>query len=681
MITESMAKIDRVAVIGAGNMGSGIAQKIATEGYPVVLVDISAEQVAAGVERVQQTLAEGVERRIFKQSAVDQILGRIQATTDWQQVADVDLAIEAVFEDAGVKQQVFEQLDRHCKPEAILATNTSSLYVRELARATTRAERFIGLHYFYHPAKNRLVEVIAGEGTPAAVYELAWRFQEMIGKTPIRSADAPGFVVNRYFVPWLNEAVRLLEEGVADIPTIEAAAKTGFRIGMGPFQLMNVTGVPIALHAATTLGRELGPFYAPSARLASQVESGERWALEGEPDPARSAAVVDRLLGTTFLIAGQLIDEGVATIEDVDIGARVGLRWSEGPFQLLNRGGIERGLALAQATAERWELALPRTLAEQAATGQPFAFEWVRLDVEAGVATLTLNRPDAMNALNFEVLQQLDARFDEALARSDVTGIVLQGAGKAFVAGADIRFFVKNIKAARFDRIRQLTEFGQALYQKIDDSPKTVVVKLDGLSLGGGSELALTADYLVATPRGSLGFPETGIGIYPGLGGTQRTQRRVGQALTRYLVATGDAVDAQRAVQIGLVDVVVEPHEVDARARALALERPPVVERQPGNTAGFERQARFFGEHSVKAILAGEVTPADEEEAKWLRRVQQKAPKALEVAEALILEGGKLPLAKGLELELSQLETIFETEDALTGLSSLGGERPEFQGR
>ena len=274
--------IRKLAVIGAGNMGSGIAQKMATEGFDVTLVDLDDEKVERGLGIIQGILHEAVERKLFTPEQTAVILGRISGSSDWTSLADVDLVVEAVFEDKGVKAQVLARLDEVCRPNAILATNTSSFSVDELAAATKHPDRVLGLHYFFHPAKNRLVEVIPGGQTDPEKFKQAWSLQEQMGKTPISSKDAPGFIVNRYFVPWLNEAVRLLEEGIADIPTIEAACKKAFGIGMGPFELMNVTGVPIALHAATTLGEELGPFYAPCARLAEQVESGELWSLDGE---------------------------------------------------------------------------------------------------------------------------------------------------------------------------------------------------------------------------------------------------------------------------------------------------------------------------------------------------------------------------------------------------------------
>jgi len=680
----TLARIERVAVVGAGNMGSGIAQKIAAEGYPVVLVDVSEDLVARGMQRLRQTLEEGVARRIFTRERAEEILGRISAATTLDAARECDLVIEAVFEELEVKRGVFSHLDRVCKPETILATNTSSLYVRDLARSTRRADRFLGLHYFYHPAKNRLVEVVAGEKTAPEIIDLAWRFQEIIGKTPIRSADSPGFIVNRYFVPWINEAVRLLDEGVSDVAGIEAAAKAGFGVGMGPFELMNVTGVTIGLHAASTLERELGPFYAPATGLRAQVERGEPWLLAGGADAGRSAQIIDRLLGVTFLVAGHLIDEGVCTIEDCDIGARVGLRWPAGPFELMNREGIGRAAKLAQEVAGRWGLPAPGVLSEQLSLGVPFRLRRVRLEVRDGIATITINRPDALNSLNEEVVEQLGETFADAIARSDVRSIIITGAGKAFVAGADLKFFIEKMEKGDLAAVRSFTERAQALLWQIDRSPKTVVCQLGGLALGGGAELALACDYIVASERGSLGFPETGIGIYPGLGGTQRTRERIGVPLTKYLVFTGEVIGARAALEMGLVDAVADLHELEATARAWATAKPPVAERRPALLPERWRpQAELFGETSVDRLLSGQMPGGgDEARERLLRRVRAKAPRALRYAEEIIDAGAKLPLEESLRLELKHLEDVFRSEDALIGMKSVGGGgRPEFKGR
>jgi len=671
----------RLAVIGAGNMGSGIAQKMATEGFEVVLVDLDDEKVARGLDIIKKTLEQGVERRIFRPEQAETIRALVHGTSDWERLADVDLVVEAVFEDEKVKREVFARLDKACSPSAILATNTSSLSVTDLAAATNQPGRVVGLHYFYHPAKNRLVEVVPGRQTDPALLERAWALQEQLGKTPIHSTDSAGFIVNRFFVPWLNEAVRLFEEKTADIPTIEAACKKAFGVGMGPFELMNVTGVPIALHAASTLGRTFGPFYQPSARLRTQVESGKDWVLEGEPDERKFDAIAERMLAAVFYVAAALVEEGVGTLEDTDIGARVGLRWPKGPFEMMNRYGVARAESLVRTVGKRWELRVPKLLAEQAKSGKSFAFRLVRKEVRDGVAWLTVNRPDAMNALNEAVVSQLHDAFREAAADRQVHGIVIAGAGKGFIAGADIRFFVRHIENDDLDRIVNFTRAGHDLLNEIDDCPKPVVARMHGLALGGGLELALACDRIVASSKAALAFPETGIGICPGLGGTQRTTRRVGRGLTRWLVFTGQTLPAEEAAAIGLVDRAVAPEDLDA-AVLEAVEQGPVETRKPATPPdSYRALATLFESADPDALREGRIDAGDDRRLqKAVARVGAKAPIALRIAGRLIDEGAGRSLQEGLKMELDHLVEIFGTKDAYEGLSSLGRKRPEFKG-
>jgi enoyl-CoA hydratase/3-hydroxyacyl-CoA dehydrogenase len=670
-----------LAVIGAGNMGSGIAQKAATEGFPVTLVDVDDDKVARGLAIIDQTLADGIERKIFRPDDAKAIRGRITGTADWSKLADTDLVIEAVFEDLEVKKQVVSRLEQVCRKDAILATNTSSFLVTELAKGMTHPERMVGLHYFYHPAKNRLVEVIPGEATSPEVLASAWTVQEMMGKTPIASSDASGFIVNRFFVPWLNEAVRLLEEGTADVPTIEAAAKQTFGVGMGPFELMNVTGVPIAMHAANTLGQTFGPFYAPAELLKKQVASGKPWDLAGTPDPGKLDAVSARLLGVTFLVATSLVDEGVGTMEDTDIGARVGLRWPRGPFEMINRFGIKAAGDLVGQFGGGWDIPVPGDLSLQWRANAPFSFTLVKSEIKDGVATLTVNRPDAMNALNETVVAQLHDAFKKAAANPKVKGIVVAGAGKAFIAGADIRFFVRNIESGDLKRIVEFTKAGHALLHDIDTCVKPVVARLHGLALGGGLELAQACDVLIATPRASFAFPETGIGIYPGLGGTQRPTRRIGVGLTRWLVFTGQTLSPEEAASIGFIDKVVPHEELDAACRAAILEGIKPTSR-PALSSKHQALDAFFAGNDAETLRQGKAdTKGDEGLAKAMKRVGFKAPIALRLAGKLIESGSKVSLDDGLAMELSHLEEIFSTKDALEGLSTLGKKAPVFEGR
>jgi enoyl-CoA hydratase/3-hydroxyacyl-CoA dehydrogenase len=685
-----MMPFRQLAVVGAGNMGSGIAQKVATEGFQVVLVDVDAGRVGRGLATIDRMLAEAVDRRVMRADRTAAIRARIQGTTQLGDVADADLVVEAIFEDLELKQDLFRRLDAVSRPDAILATNTSSYLVSEIASVVGDPSRVLGMHFFFHPAKNHLVELIAGAATDPAVFRRAWVLQERLRKIPIASRDAYGFIVNRFFVVWLVESVRMLEEGLATAAMIDQAAKQAFGIGMGPFELMNVTGVPIAFHASTTLGRAYGPIYAPPSRLRNQADLGRPWPLEGIDDPLEGAddpevrdLIARRLLAVTFLVAATLVDEGIGTKEATDLGARVGLRWPAGPFELMNRSGTSRALELVSATAETWRLSVPRSLADAGRTNSPFALSLVRSDFHDTIATITIDRPDTMNALNEDVVGQLRAAFRKASGDPAASGSVIAGAGRSFVAGADIRFFIRNIERGDLERIVRFTEDCQDLLNEIQNCAKPVVARVHGLALGGGVEIALACDYIVATPGATLGFPETGIGIYPGLGGTQRTMRRLGAGLAKWLVLTGHLVSAEEALAIGLIDRVV-PHESIDAATAELVGAGVVKARRPHPVpASHLRLARFFDSHDVEQIRMGQAdTRGDDQLAAAMKAVGTKAPVAVRLAATLIDRGAAVSLQDGLRMELAHLTEIFSTRDALTGLLSVGGKsRPVFEGR
>ncbi len=679
-----MTQIAKIGVIGAGNMGSGIAQKIAQEGLPVVMIDTSEAFVKRGLSTIAKLLAEAVERKIFRTPQVDEILGRITATTDFSAVADADLVIEAVFEDKAVKTELFKKLDRLCEAKTILATNTSSFFVRDFAQQISRPDRFIGLHYFYHPAKNRLLEVIPHDLTSDDTIATSLLAAKLHGKTAILVKDAPGFAVNRFFVPFLNEAARMLEDGTANIATIEEGAKRAFKIGMGPFQLMNVTGIPIAVHAATTLGNELGPFYAPCNILKSQMDSKKDWVIEGDVSEAEITGVMDRFHGVCLGVAAALVDEGVASMEDTDRGAKIGLRWAQGPFEIMNRIGIRKTFEQVESiTGKYTDFSMPGILSRQREAGVPFEFNYVDLDIKEHLAFITINRPEAMNALNESVVAQIERRFNDAEKNPHVKAVIFQGAGKAFVAGADIRYFVEKIKADRIDDIVTFTRSGHELLLRIENSSKLTIALLDGISLGGGSELALACQAILATPAGSLAYPETGIGIYPGLGGMLRLARQIGVPLAKYYVFTGASITAEDALHLGLVSAVVSPVKIDEAIQALVSEGRPDKYRARPLPEKFNPLLQLFSGNHLDKILSGKVPEQVSAEigAKILKVIGYKAPCALKIAAEIIDAQQDKPFSEAIEIELGRLAEMFSTADALEGLSSLGRRRPQFIGK
>jgi enoyl-CoA hydratase/3-hydroxyacyl-CoA dehydrogenase len=348
----------------------------------------------------------------------------------------------------------------------------------------------------------------------------------------------------------------------------------------------------------------------------------------------------------------------------------------------MNHYGIARAESLVSGLAKVWNLPVPAGLVHQARAGKPFRFTLVRSELSDGIATLTINRPDAMNALNEAVVEQLAAAFHAAAANAQVRGIVIAGSGKAFVAGADIRFFVKNIEAKTLDRTEAFTRQGQALLRAIETCPKPVVARAHGLALGGGVELALACHYIVATPKASFAFPETGIGIYPGLGGTQRTTRRVGTGLAKWLVFTGQTLDAATALEVGLIDRVTPRESLDDVVRSLMAAGPVASRARRAVASRYQPTAAFFDRHDPESIRLGQAdTGGDEQLAKAMRRVGAKAPLALRLAGELIDRGADAPLEEALAMELEHLRTIFSTRDAYEGLTSLGRRAPVFEGR
>ena len=686
------APIQRVAVVGAGNMGSGIAQKSAQEEFDVQMVDRELQWVERGQSIIANFLEEAVERRIFSPAQVEAIQGRITGVVGVENTAaDTDLVIEAVFEDFDVKTAVFTALDGACGEQTVLASNTSSLSVNALAEATGRPDRFVGLHFFYHPAKNRLVEVIPAQASSQATIDKVVQYCKMLGKVVIVCADRPGFVVNRFFVPWLNEACLLLEEGAANAAQIDAIACKAFRIGLGPFGLMNLTGPPIALHSTDYLAEQLNtPRYTGAANLRALVEANEQWDVsqdDGYTDE-QYTVVSERLLGVVFGVAAQIVEEDICSMEDVDRGAKVGLRWARGPFEMMNRIGVDEACRMAAAYAEvageGWSV--PSFFSQQGSTG--WQFSYVDTVVNNGVATITINRPEAMNALNVTVVNQLTEAVAAANANDSVHTVVLDGAGKAFVAGADVKFFVDKIRADAIPDIYDFTAEGHALLEALENSPKTTVALTTGLALGGGLELALACDYRIGTRRTQFRFPETSIGIYPGLGGSQRPARICGIPAARWAVLAGNFMDAQTATDLGLVTHLVDVAGVDACIAELAQAGKP-ENKYPGEPANPDSPvaafaSSFFNDSNMSVLMEGGCpegfNPEEKGVARQIKSLSFTAPIGLRMASDLIDATAKTSLKEGLQLELDGLHTIFATKDALEGLSALiENRRPTYQ--
>ncbi|HRW23200.1 MAG TPA: 3-hydroxybutyryl-CoA dehydrogenase [Spirochaetia bacterium] len=265
----------KVMVLGAGTMGSGIAQAFALSGYQVIVRDLEQAFVDKGIAGVAKSLDRIVAKGNLSDDDRKAALARLTGTTDLAKAADVDLVVEAAVENMAIKKAVFAELDGVCKPGAILATNTSSLSITEIASATKRPDKVIGMHFFNPVPMMKLVEVIKGlttsDETKRTVVELCGK----LGKTPVEVNEAPGFVVNRILVPMINEAIGILADGVASAADIDAAMKLGANHPIGPLALADLIGNDVNLAIMETLYQEFGDTkYRPHPLLRKMVRAG-----------------------------------------------------------------------------------------------------------------------------------------------------------------------------------------------------------------------------------------------------------------------------------------------------------------------------------------------------------------------------------------------------------------------
>ena len=235
--------IQKVGVVGCGLMGSGIAQVTAQAGLPTVVREVSQELVDKGLKGIDKNLSRLVEKGALTEPAKTEIRGRLRGVTSLDELKDCDLVIEAIIEQLPAKRELFSTLDSLCPPHTIFASNTSSLTITEIAAATNRPQRFVGLHFFNPVPVMKLVEVVKTIATDPTVYEEMVNFGAQLGKTPVRAHDSGGFIVNRLLVPYLLDSIRALEEGVGSVVDIDNSMKLGCGYPMGPFTLLDFVGL------------------------------------------------------------------------------------------------------------------------------------------------------------------------------------------------------------------------------------------------------------------------------------------------------------------------------------------------------------------------------------------------------------------------------------------------------
>jgi len=533
-------QVKKIAVLGAGVMGHGIAQVAATAGYHITVRDIAQEYLNNGLKGITKSLSRSVERERISQEEMDQVLSRIKFTTDLKEaVGDAQLVVEAIPERMEIKHMVWKEVDQYVPKDAILASNTSSLSITEIASVVSNPERFIGMHFFNPPVIMKLIEVNQGDKTSEETVQTVMELSRKMGKTPVWvKRDAPGFIVNRILITYLNEAAKLLDK--YEMEQIDAAMQHKAGMPLGPFMLSDLIGLDIVYDILKTFEEHLGEEYKPDPRIVELFESKKLGRKTGEgfysyadrPNVTEEQAEgfdVNLLLEPFVKEADKILKDAIATAEDIDTAIKLGGNIPRGPFEMKKAG-----------------------LGEE----KP-----VLMEKKDGVMTITLNRPSKLNSMTLEMLGLISEYLDMA-TEPDVKVVVFKGAGdRAFCAGADISKFPEMTPAEG----REVSETGHKAFKKILKLSKPTVAAINGYCLGGGNELTLYCDFRLANDKARFSQPEVNLGLIPGWGGTYLLGKLIGKTTAMDMILTGRRIDADEAKSLGLLTAVYPVAEFNAK--------------------------------------------------------------------------------------------------------------------
>jgi enoyl-CoA hydratase/3-hydroxyacyl-CoA dehydrogenase len=630
----------RVAVIGSGNMGPDVAlffaRRLARHGVPVVVYDVSRQALDAGRERILEKFRQGSETGVFRAGDMEAVEKSITFTQDRSLLVGCDLVVEAVTEDLGVKQSVFEEIERLVPSHAILASTTSHLEPERIFERLRRPERSLVHHFFFPAERNPLIEIVSWPKT--AVADWCRRFYEAMGKIPIEVRGRYGYAVNPIF-EGLFLASMLFEEKGYSPAVVDAVFCRAFGATAGPFTVVNLAGGNLSTRESLGVYHEkIMPWFRSPATLEERARTGERWRAADRGETVNYSnqmyeEISRALLGAYFGLACEAVESGIASLGDLEVGIELGLALRP-PFAMMNELGFKAVRALVEAFGKANPgFKVPREFG-------PWTIPTVIREDRDGVAILTLRRPKTLNALNRDVFLQVERELARLQSDPEVRGVVITGFGiKAFASGADVNALGA---VASSEEARALSSECNRVLRRIETLGKPVICAMNGLSLGGGSELAYACTARIARKGLPVlfGQPEVRLGLIPGAGATQRLPRLIDFSTAWRLLRTGGTLSGTEALQLGLISEEVEG-DLLARAVELALATPPAP----------------LPEAKVPAVLP-------EVDLKGLSR------RLDEILRRAIVDGAKLPIDEGLALESACFGEAFTTKDLRIGLDN-----------
>jgi len=558
-----------VAVIGAGTIGPDIGYylKSAMPECRLFLIDVVEQALQKVEQRIIGYTRKAVDKKKMTPEKAAVVRENIVYTTDYEQIKNCKLVIEAATEDIPLKQKIFAMIENIVSEDAVITSNTSSIPADRLFSNMQRPERTTVTHFFAPAWRSLPVEVIAWEGGSREVLDYLFWFFAQTGKAPIITDNAICFVLDRIFDNWCNEAAYLLD--IATASQIDKVAEEF--VFAGPFFVLNMAnGNPIIIET-NTLQMEEGTHYQPAPILASV----DRWLTHRPGSPVEVSddlknTIKDRLLGILFSQSFDIIDRGIGTEADLNFGCQVALGFKNGPLDLMrDLGEKEVDRIMTKFDAERPGFPQPT---KPVGDYQDFN-RFILVDDRDGIKIITIRRPQAMNALNDELTDEILGVLTAFADDPSVRGFIITGYGTAaFSAGADIGKFPSMLgdPAASAQYARDCAK----VQVFMDSMQKPVVAALNGLAMGGGLEVAIRCHGMVAMESAILQFPEITLGILPGIGGCVVPYRRwpQGADLFHKMICFGKPLAAKEAARIGMVSKLVDSHQdlIQAAAEEIA---------------------------------------------------------------------------------------------------------------
>lgn len=653
-------EIRNVTVIGSGEMGHGIAEIMAINGYRVGLEDVSQEILAHAMENIRKSL-DRLHGKGQLKDTVEAVISRITTYTSLEEsVKDADLVIEAVPEIEDLKRKVFSDLEKFSRKDAILASNTSNIRITDIAANLKERHRVAGLHFFNPPVLLKLVEVIKGEETYDSTIDALYNLVKSLGKYPIRvMKDIPGFVVNRVNAPGTLLMCLFADSGIAGVEEVDAFMKNqGFP--MGPFELADYVGVDVAYHSLEYFARTVNPDYGRCSlfsRLYNKKNLGMKtgrgfYDWSGGRPVIHPEKATEKITPLDFYAVEinevvKLVEGGVASPEDIETGVRFGLNRKYGPITEAKDLTNDQVRAKLEELVKRFNnsvfepaesikkgrlkevLGLESGLKPQDSTvSMGTGFRNIILErPEKRIARITFNRPK-YNTISSDLMDELESALKLLWNEREVSVVIITGQGSILSAGADLKEFTMSSY-----EFMESSRRGERIFEMLSDMPKLTIVVMKGFALGGGFEMSLACDIRIGTGDVKMGFPEVNLGLVPGWGGSQRLARIVGLGRAMELTVTGKRISGNEAHAMGILNMVAEDPD---------------------------RAALEYAESIA----------------------EKSAPVSIALIKRLLNKGNTVPRDVGLEMEAFAAGVAFSTEDLKEGIAAFFEKRePRFKGR